>query len=64
MRELEQLKSSDFFFCYTKSLSLYLKEKGIPYIIKASSIKDGNIFTLYAKGEKLQEALDEFKALS
>lgn len=61
MKRLDEIKSTDFFFCYTKSMSLYLKEKGIPYLIKASSIKDGNIFTLYIKGEELQRALDEFK---
>ncbi|MCJ7841767.1 hypothetical protein MUB24_12830 [Lederbergia sp. NSJ-179] len=62
MKEIENLNSSHLFFCYTKSLSLFLKDKGIPYILKAKSIKDDNIFTLYAKGEKLQQALDEFNS--
>lgn len=62
MKRIDEATSNDFFFCYTKSLSLYLKEQGIPYIIKAKSIKDGDsIFTLYAKGEQLQSALDGFK---
>lgn len=60
MKRLDEVTSTDFFFCYTKSLSLFLRENGIPYIIKANSIKDGNTFTLYVKGEKLQKALDDY----
>lgn len=62
MKKLEEVLNTDFFFCYTKELSLYLKEKNIPYILKARSIKDQNsIFTLYIKCKELQKALDEFK---
>ncbi|MGI2326425.1 hypothetical protein [Planococcus sp. YIM B11945] len=61
MKRIDEATSNDFFFCYTKNLSLFLKEQGIPYIIKAKSIKDdSNIFTLYAKGEQLQRALDKY----
>lgn len=62
MKEIKNLNSSNFFFCYTKSLSLFLKSKEIPYILKAKSIKDDNVFTLYAKDESLQKALDEFNS--
>ncbi|QHJ71624.1 hypothetical protein [Planococcus halotolerans] len=60
MKRLDEVTSTDFFYCYTKSLSLFLKEKGIPYIIKANSIKDGNTFTLYVKCAELQKALDDY----
>lgn len=61
MSKYEGISKDDFFFCYTKSMSLFLREKGISYIFKGKSIKDSNIFTLYLKGEKLQNALDEYK---
>jgi len=56
-----EISSNDFFFCYTRILSLYLKEKGISYILKANSVKDNNTFTLYFKTNELQEALREYK---
>lgn len=56
-----QLTSQNFFFCYTIELSNYLKENGINYIFKGRSIKDGSIFTLYQKTEKLQNLLNDFK---
>ncbi|MBE1557031.1 hypothetical protein [Sporosarcina limicola] len=58
---MSTIKSDDFFYCYTLKMSKYLKSKGIPYFLKAISIKDGSTFTMYQKGERLQQALDEFK---
>lgn len=58
---MREITNNDFFFCYTRILSVYLKERGIPYILKANSVKDGNTFTLYIKTDELQEALREYK---
>ncbi|MET3658658.1 hypothetical protein ABIC55_003776 [Sporosarcina psychrophila] len=40
---MTKLSEQDFFFCFTKKLSTFLKEKGFCYIIKARSIKDNTI---------------------
>ncbi|MBY0221961.1 hypothetical protein ABZ756_03125 [Mammaliicoccus sciuri] len=56
----QQLTSNDFFFCYTRILSEYLKENGIFYLLKAKSIRDGNTFTLYLKTDELQKVLKEY----
>ena len=53
--------SKGYFFCYTKSMSLYLKQNGINYLFKAISIKNNQIFTLYKKTDELQKALDSYK---
>lgn len=53
--------TKDYFFCYTKSMSLYLKENGINYLFKAISIKNNQIFTLYKKTDELQKALDSYQ---
>lgn len=59
---MREIKKDDFFFCYTKIMSDFLKGKGIKYIFKAKSIQDGSVFTLYQKSDELQKALDEFKS--
>lgn len=58
---MKEITKDDFFFCYTRILSIHLKNEGIPYLLKAVSVKDGNTFTLYAKTEELQKALDKYK---
>lgn len=55
--------SSEYFYCYTKKLSLYLSSQGINYIIKARSVKDNSIFTLYEKSNELQLTLNKFKSI-
>lgn len=58
---MKQLTDKDFFFCYTVTMSMYLKEKGFSYLFKFRSIKEGNsICTLYQKSPELQQALDEY----
>ncbi|MFB5088629.1 DUF5659 domain-containing protein [Psychrobacillus sp. PGGUH221] len=53
--------TKEYFFCYTKSMSIYLKENGIDYLFKAISIKNKKIFTLYKKSPELQRALDSYE---
>lgn len=57
---MKQLSDRDFFFCYKKSMSMYLKEQGFHYVFKARSIKNDETFTLYQKSPQLQEALDKY----
>lgn len=61
---MKQLTEQDFFFCFTKKLSIFLKEEGISYIIKARSIKDNVIYTVYQKTDELQRALDKYKKIN
>ncbi|MDN4494927.1 hypothetical protein [Ureibacillus aquaedulcis] len=60
---MTQIDNKDFFYCYTKKLSLFLSSEGIGYILKAKSVKDDSIFTLYRKSDELQQALDKFKSI-
>ena len=57
---MKNFTDRDFFFCYTISMSMYLRERGFSYIFKAKSIKNNEIFTLYMKSPELQQALDEY----
>lgn len=57
---MTRIENKDLFYCYTKRLSLFLNSEGIKYIVKAKSIKDDSIFTLYQKSDELQKALDKF----
>lgn len=61
---MKHLTEQDFFFCFTKKLSIFLKEEGISYIIKARSIKDDAIYTVYQKTDELQRVLDKYKEIN
>lgn len=58
---MRNAKSNDFFFCYTKAVSDYLSQQGIYYILKAKSIKDNNVFTMYQKTDELYSVLQEYR---
>ena len=58
---MKNFTDRDFFFCYTISMSMYLRERGFSYIFKAKSIKNNEIFTLYMKSPELQQALNEYR---
>lgn len=64
MTNKDNLTHKDFFFCYTKKLSEFLRQNGVSYLLKANSVKDNNTFTMYVKSERLQELLDKYKQLS
>lgn len=61
MKTINQLTNKDFFYCYDVECSKFLKEKGIPYLLKAKSIKDNKIFTMYIRNAELSNALLEYK---
>jgi hypothetical protein len=60
---MTKIDNKNLFYCYTRKLSSYLCSEGIEYILKARSIKDDSIFTLYQKSDELQQALDKFKVI-
>lgn len=53
----EGLHAQDFYFCYSKDISDLLTRHEIYYILKARTVKDGKIFTLYEKTIELEEVL-------
>lgn len=57
----EQLTNRDFLYCYSPRLYRHLKQCGIKYILKAKSIKDDKIFTLYYRSHELQKALESYE---
>lgn len=55
------MAKGNYFFCYDKRLADFLRyEKNIEYITKARSVKNGFIFYLFEKSERLQESIDEW----
>lgn len=58
---MKNIETKDLYFCYSKQESDFLKRKGISYILKARSIKDGSVFTLYERNEILESHIKEFQ---
>ncbi|MED1441912.1 DUF5659 domain-containing protein [Aeribacillus composti] len=54
------MNSKQFFFCYSKDLSQYIKSKGIDSITTALSPSTKKKFTLFYKSEELQKTIDEY----
>lgn len=54
------MESKKYFFCYNPRLSEHFRKLGIKYILKAKSIKEDRIFTLYYKSNRLQQAIDSY----
>lgn len=52
--------NKEFYYVYDKELHKHIKNHGIPYIIKARSIRDGGIFTMYHRTDELLALLDEW----
>ncbi len=55
------MANKDYFFCYTKKVSDYLKEKGFEHITVAQDPKTKKIFSLFKINEELQKALKAYK---
>lgn len=58
------MNKEDFFYCYNKNLSNFLRFKGFRYIHMAKEIKTGNIFSLYQRTEELSQAIKEYQSLN
>mgnify|MGYP003319290245 CR=1 FL=1 len=56
--------NKEFYYVYSKDLHDYLKEKGILYIIKARSIKDGGVFTMYHRTNELMNLIKTWNDMS
>ncbi|WP_163258638.1 hypothetical protein [Heyndrickxia shackletonii] len=51
----------NYFFCYNKRVSDFLKSKEIHHITVAQDPKTKKIFSLFEINEPLKKALDEYK---
>ncbi|MCM3387343.1 hypothetical protein M3649_04240 [Ureibacillus chungkukjangi] len=60
MKDIEEITTNDFFFCYDEALSTYLKSEGFRYFQKARSIKDNKIYTMYLHSKELHFAIKEW----
>ncbi|SDC80670.1 hypothetical protein SAMN05421663_104165 [Terribacillus halophilus] len=62
---MREITNHDLFYCYSRKLSDYIYDhsKILPLTI-AINPKSNNPFSLYAKSEKLQKALDDYKLQS
>jgi hypothetical protein len=56
------MSNSKYFFCYNKTVSDFLKSKGLELITVARDMKTNKIFSLYQIDENLQKALDEYNS--
>ena len=60
---MRQLNDKDFLYCYDINLTNHFKEHGLQYIIKAKSIKDNKIFTLWQKSDELYNVMRMYKSI-
>ena len=56
--------NKEFYYVYDKELHKHIKNHGIPYIIKARSIKDGGIFTMYHRTNELMNLINTWNDMS
>lgn len=60
-----ELNKSDFFFCYNKRLFTFIRDiKQIDYLTVAKHPKTDQIFAIFPKSDRLQNAIDEYKAVT
>ncbi|MFV2046877.1 hypothetical protein CJ195_21855 [Bacillus sp. UMB0899] len=55
------MNNKNFFFCYNKAVSDFLKDKGVQFITVAIEPKSQKMFSLYQVDDNLQQALNEYK---
>ena len=57
---MRELTDKDFYYCYDRYTSNYLKSHGQHYLLKAKSIKDDCIFTVYQRTEQLEQLIEAY----
>ncbi|HWJ80189.1 MAG TPA: hypothetical protein VNR61_19160 [Niallia sp.] len=60
MKTFDEITNKDFFYCYDQSLTQFLTEQGIRYFLKARSMKDGKVFTMFKKNQELTLTIHEY----
>lgn len=64
MKTFEQIDNRDFFYCYNPNLHYFLEDNGLQYFLKAKSIKDDKIFTMYKRSRELSYWIVKYKELN
>lgn len=64
MKTFDEITNKDFFYCYNPKLHKFLEQNGIDYFLKAKSVKDNKIFTMYKKSKKLSNCIAKYKELN
>ncbi len=54
------MSDGKYFFCYSKSLFLFLKKRGIKEITTAMTLRDRLVFSLFKRDDELNQALFEW----
>lgn len=57
-----KLQSKNFYYCYDLEIYNELKGAGFEYIMKARSIINNKIFTMYEKSDELMELVKKFES--
>lgn len=57
------LQYTDFIYCYDLTLFNMFKGAGIPYILKARSIQNNTIFTMYEKTPEVIAVYEEWETI-
>ena len=54
------MNKQDFFFCYNRSMMMYLKSKGLRFVICALHEVSEKKFWMFERTEELEKALSEY----
>lgn len=61
---MNKLNDKNFYYCYDAKMSRYLSENNINYIVKAKSLKDGRIFTMYQRNKEFYDVLHDYSLIT
>lgn len=61
---MSKLNDKNFYYCYDANMSRYLAENNINYIVKAKSLKDGRIFTMYERDKTFYDVLHDYSLIT
>ncbi|MFJ7371677.1 hypothetical protein ACIQVU_19965 [Lysinibacillus sp. NPDC098008] len=61
---MDKLNDKNFYYCYDAKMSRYLTENRINYIVKAKSLKDGRIFTMYERDKTFYDVLHDYSLIT
>lgn len=61
---MSKLNDKNFYYCYDAKMSRYLSDNNINYIVKAKSLKDGRIFTMYQRDKLFYDVLHDYALIT
>lgn len=63
-KEVEQLTVKDFFFCYNRTVMMYLKRKGFKFLLCAYHETSLQKYWMFVRTPELSQALDSYKQIN